>query len=311
VNTTQTTDTLAPGLTVRPPTMADLAGVVALMQACDVAENSTEFGDPTEELRQGWEKSGFDLTTQAWVVCDAQGQIVGYEEYAADGDEYELDGYVHPTRGNQGIGTYLVRQVETRLTGSGKPATVTISAKNTAAQQLFAAMGYTWQRGFWVMKIHLTAPPVPTWPEGVSLAPFSIEGNSHAFHEMMETAFQDHWEWRWHPYEEWALRFQRSDFDPTLYFPAVAPDGSIVGGASCRLRTPEFGWVQGLGVDKAWRGHGLGTALLHHAFNVFYNRGVYTVGLAVDSQSLTGATRLYQRAGMFIDKQYDHLIRQF
>ena len=39
-------------------------------------------------------------------------------------------------------------------------------------------------------------------------------------------------------------------------------------------------------------------ALLRHAFGVFYQRGERRVGLGVDAQNLTGATRLYQAAGM-------------
>lgn len=42
-----------------------------------------------------------------------------------------------------------------------------------------------------------------------------------------------------------------------------------------------------------------GRSLLH-SFGEFYKRGVMTVGLGVDAESLTGATRLYERAGMWV-----------
>jgi hypothetical protein len=38
--------------------------------------------------------------------------------------------------------------------------------------------------------------------------------------------------------------------------------------------------------------------MLHHTFAQFYQRGIRKVGLGVDGQSLTGATRLYEKAGM-------------
>jgi hypothetical protein len=38
--------------------------------------------------------------------------------------------------------------------------------------------------------------------------------------------------------------------------------------------------------------------LLYHAFNEFQPRGKSKVGLGVDAENLTGATRLYLRAGM-------------
>jgi GNAT superfamily N-acetyltransferase len=53
-----------------------------------------------------------------------------------------------------------------------------------------------------------------------------------------------------------------------------------------------------LGVRRPWRKRGLGLALLYHAFGELRRRGCARVGLGVDGQSLTGATRLYEKAGM-------------
>jgi mycothiol synthase len=50
---------------------------------------------------------------------------------------------------------------------------------------------------------------------------------------------------------------------------------------------------------------GLGMALLRHSFGEFYHRSARKVALEVDSQNLTGATRLYERAGMHATRQYD------
>jgi ribosomal protein S18 acetylase RimI-like enzyme len=57
-------------------------------------------------------------------------------------------------------------------------------------------------------------------------------------------------------------------------------------------------------VLRPWRRQGLGLALLHHTFAEFYQRGTHKVGLGVDAQSLTGATRLYERAGMHIARRF-------
>jgi ribosomal protein S18 acetylase RimI-like enzyme len=58
-------------------------------------------------------------------------------------------------------------------------------------------------------------------------------------------------------------------------------------------------------VRRPWRQRGLGLALLLHSFNNFYQRGDRAVGLGVDAQSLTGATRLYEKAGMRVTRQHD------
>ena len=51
---------------------------------------------------------------------------------------------------------------------------------------------------------------------------------------------------------------------------------------------------------RPWRKRGLGEALLLHAFNEFYKRGMLTIGLGVDASNPTGATRLYQKVGMTV-----------
>jgi ribosomal protein S18 acetylase RimI-like enzyme len=45
-------------------------------------------------------------------------------------------------------------------------------------------------------------------------------------------------------------------------------------------------------------------ALLRRACAEFYRRGRGKVALGVDSESLTGATRLYERAGMRVERLY-------
>ena len=65
-----------------------------------------------------------------------------------------------------------------------------------------------------------------------------------------------------------------------------------------------IGWVDHLGIRRPWRGRGLGMALLLRSFAEFYQRGMHKVGLNVDTESLTGANRLYDRAGMRTVNRY-------
>ena len=80
--------------------------------------------------------------------------------------------------------------------------------------------------------------------------------------------------------------------------PRQAP--AAVGAALCRARDDGSGWVNNLAVLRPWRKQGVGLALLRHAFAAFYQRGIRKIGLGVDAQSLTGAQRLYERAGMHV-----------
>ena len=61
------------------------------------------------------------------------------------------------------------------------------------------------------------------------------------------------------------------------------------------------GYVALLGVRRAWRGLGLGKALLYRSFAEFWTRGVTRVTLGVDAESPTGATKLYERVGMEVE----------
>ncbi|MGH2515177.1 MAG: GNAT family N-acetyltransferase, partial [Ktedonobacterales bacterium] len=77
-----------------------------------------------------------------------------------------------------------------------------------------------------------------------------------------------------------------------------AMDGDQIAGFSLCRPEEGMGWVDDLGIRRPWRRRGLALALLLASFGEFYRRGERVVGLSVDAQSLTGATRLYEKAGM-------------
>ena len=78
----------------------------------------------------------------------------------------------------------------------------------------------------------------------------------------------------------------------------IAWDGDEVAGFSQNRVRMGIGWVGTIAVRRPWRGKGLGLALMTQTFGEFYKRGMYTIGLGVDAENPTGATRLYQKAGM-------------
>jgi ribosomal protein S18 acetylase RimI-like enzyme len=84
-------------------------------------------------------------------------------------------------------------------------------------------------------------------------------------------------------------------------------DGDCVAGfALGRWHLPldrSRGVVASLAVRPAWRHRGLGFALLQNALGEFHRRGCGSVELLVDGDSLTGALRLYERAGVDITRR--------
>ena len=136
---------------------------------------------------------------------------------------------------------------------------------------------------------------------------FVSRADERVVYDLHQDAFQDTWEHFHRPYEQWDHWMIRGgDLDPSLWF--LAADGDeVVGIALCRdaETEPDLGFVSILAVRRAWRGRGLGLALLRHAFAAFHRRGKRRVGLGVDAESPTGAVRLYERAGMSVVRRFD------
>jgi mycothiol synthase len=148
--------------------------------------------------------------------------------------------------------------------------------------------------------------PAPSWPTGITTRTFR-EGDERTFYDVQQEVFDDAWEPIRIPFEEWAHWLLRPPmFVPDLWFLALADD-TPAGFAICHPHpeSESLGWVGILGVRRPWRRRGLGRALLLHAFAGFFARGLRRAGLGVDAESLTGAHRLYESAGMHVAARYD------
>jgi GNAT superfamily N-acetyltransferase len=229
---------------------------------------------------------------------------------------YNVWGRTHPDHEDRGIGTALLAWAEDRAAQSvGKaPADARLTlgggalASHAAAHDLYRAAGYQPVRAFLRMVIHMDTPPAePAWPAHITLRTMQPGEEADVIRSFRES-FRDHWGFVETPFEEELARwragaFADPEFDPSLYF--LACEGEQIAGVSlCWHDTfddPDMGWVSILGVLRPWRKQGLGLSLLRHSFAEFYRRGKRKVGLGVDAASLTGATRLYEKAGMRSD----------
>jgi GNAT superfamily N-acetyltransferase len=158
------------------------------------------------------------------------------------------------------------------------------------------------------MAIELDSPPPePRWPEGIAVRTFDRAADEDIVFDVQNETFADMWEYTPPPREDWQGWMFDSQHDPTLWF--VVTEGEEAAAiALCRPHEtgdPDMGWVSVLGVRRPWRRRGLGLALLRHVFGEFHRRGRKRVGLGVDGSSPTGATQLYERAGMSVDRRWD------
>jgi mycothiol synthase len=177
-----------------------------------------------------------------------------------------------------------------------------INGTNKAACTLLEREGYQPVRYFLRMEMALNETPVsPMWSEGIAVRTFE-PGDEQTYYAATEEAMSDHWGHVPLPFEDWKKRRMGSAFDPSLWFLAVEGD-EPAGVALCSV-SGAIGWVDILGVRRPWRKRGLGMALLRHALTEFHQRGMPRAVLGVDAASPTGATRLYERAGMHMTQQH-------
>jgi len=286
--------------------------VADLIAARDVADYGSSDAS-VKELQNYWEAPRFDLQEDARIMIAPDRLIVGYEEvYPRSEERLEFDGYVHPREAGRGFGTLLLRWAEGRArqrAGEMQATGQVILRGNTAAadqnaRAMFNAEGFGLVRQFWRMEIEMTSPPErPAWPAGISVRTMRPDRDERVVYAAIEEAFADHWGHVPRSYEDWEQAVLQSDgFDPALTF--IAFDGHEVAGVIVN-RYRDIAWVWQLAVRRAWRKRGLGLALLLHSFDVFYQRGHRAVGLGVDARSQTGATRLYEKAGMHVTRRYD------
>jgi ribosomal protein S18 acetylase RimI-like enzyme len=141
-------------------------------------------------------------------------------------------------------------------------------------------------------------------PPGLVIRPYVAPEDDRLGWEVLEETFAGHYSMEPQPFEVY-----RADVlddparDPTLAAFAVV-DGQTAGIVVGRI-VDEIGWIDDVGVRAPFRGRGIGRSLLEHGFELLAARGVDKVQLNVDSQNATGATRLYEGAGMTIRRSFD------
>ncbi|HET7142871.1 MAG TPA: GNAT family N-acetyltransferase [Anaerolineales bacterium] len=305
---------LDPSLALRSARWADLNTVAQLTHDVAEMEGDASFVLTTEELANEWKSEGFNVERDVFIVETQDGCVVGSEEFYNETGHYKLktDGCVHPEFRGLGIGTSLLGKIEERAQAEMELADPdvrvfiqsTITNKDEAGHTLLRTERYSPVRYHWRMEIKLQEPPAAaTFPASIELRPFIKDEHAVAVWQADNEAFRDHWGSHDRTYEDWShAKFGNPNFDPALWI--IAWDGEQIAGFSQNRFRKGMGWIGTLGVRRPWRKKGLGLALLQHSFDEFYRRGKTTIGLGVDAANPTGATRLYQRAGMVVASEF-------
>ena len=309
---------------VRPD--EDVPAVGGILTAAAIAE----YGVPDVDermLREAYQLPGFQADRDGRIVFDPAGKPVAtVEVYDTDHIEPYVFFRVHPDAATTRVpdavlgwaaerGKLVVEQAEPGI------RVALHSEASGVNDEMIAALernGWHHERTNWTMEIDLTASelPEPAWPDGITVRTADLDRDARAIHQTENDTFSDHYGFLARPFDEW-LHFRTRFFkpEPDLWFLAMA-GGEIAGMALCsssRAGQPDLGWVSTLGVRRQWRRRGLALAILHHSFRELAARGCSRAGLGVDSQNLTGATRLYEKAGMHVSREtreYELVLRE-
>ena len=302
---------LDPGVRLRPLHMSDAEAVAQLIYDACVAEGDAALSMSAEELRHEWQDPDFKPETDGFVVETTEGRLVGYDEVMNSYRHatFEMNGNAHPNFKGRGIGTTLLRAVEKRareLMSLAEPD-VRVSIRTTITKQdldsvtLHQNEGYDPIRYHWRMEIALDGPPPEAkFPAGIELRPFIKGEHDAAVCQSQNEAFREHPGSQDWTLEEWRrARLDDPEFDASLWAVAWDTASNEVAGHSINRYRSGIGWIRNLGVRPSWRKRGLGQALLNYSFGEYYRRGTKTIGLGVNAHNPTGATRLYQKVGMY------------
>ncbi|HEX4930004.1 MAG TPA: GNAT family N-acetyltransferase [Gaiellaceae bacterium] len=286
-------------MTLRSPRDDEFGAMLELMNAHQLAA----FGEAdvtAEELRTWLTAPSVDVETDVRVL-ERDGRLIGYADAdatRADPPLWWCDVKVDPGADASDVVPELVSWLDERA-ARGR-LRVWTSDGDVRIVAAFAALGFEPVRHSYRMEIDLSDDGrVPVWPDAVAVRNV-VPGEEPRVYAAVIEVWQDTNDPMDETYEEWAHWLLDADvYDPSLWFLAHAGD-ELAGFSLCRQDSvdPNAGHVWLLGVRRAWRRHGLGEALLLQSFEAFRRRG-YTRGtLGVDASSVTGATRLYERAGM-------------
>lgn len=299
-----------------------MPAVIELLNLCSQEMLGTQ---PFSEVMMGadWAEPGFELSEDCRLAVDGEA-VVGYCAVYSSTPYVRAFLYTrtHPAHLGRGIGAALTRWGEARTAEkiplAPSTARITVGTSNPHSHapgaQLLLELGYAYSRSAYEMMIEiLNEPPQPQWPEGITVRSMIPNREEEAVYRASVEAFRDHYGYVERPFEDgfarW-LHFARNHpaYDPNFFF--LALDGDQIAGFALTYprdsEYPDMAWVENLGVRRPWRRRGLALALLHHLFGECYRQGIPKVGLGVDASSLTGATRLYEKAGMYIYRQWDN-----
>jgi mycothiol synthase len=265
-----------------------------------------------------WSAPSADVAADFAVVHSDAGDLAGYllvRGHPPYTEVFAVGVVALPYHG-RGLGSAIVAETERRagrLVELAPPDRRVVMHAGALADEprvsaLLSGHGYTEVRRLSQMQIDFQQPPAPPGEvPGIEIRPL-VRGEERAVYACIAEAFDDDWSEGFTSEEDWIHQHVDTvdSFRPELWW--LAWHGPELAGALIGIpRADEnaaLGYVAELGVLRAFRGRGIAETLLRTSFVQFHGLGRSGVSLHVDNDSLTGATRLYERVGMTIHPRF-------
>ncbi len=213
------------------------------------------------------------------------------------------------------MGTKLLQALDACALSSSDQTSLTMLVQpqgvERAADQFLEKMGYLLQTTYEIRELTMHVAPSPAGSiPGIQIRSFMPDRDEQKAFETDNEAFLDQKGYISRTFEQWSqrLNMHADHFDPTLWF--VAWDGANVAGGVYNQILSGAGEVMHLGVRRPFRKRGVGEALMRHSLVEYYRRGISTVHLNVDADSLTNAHLLYERLGFQVKDTYRNYIHK-
>jgi mycothiol synthase len=220
---------------------------------------------------------------------------------------------VVPAFRRQGIGRMLVEAGRRIAAAEGRDRLRLWVPREPEAEALAAACGLRYTSSLWQMRLAgpaLAAVDEPVFPDNVSVRTLRIGDEEAPFVALVNRVFLDHPSPIELSLDEVYRIHAGGDFDAsTVLVVEESTSGSMV--AFCRVHpftasdgTPS-GEIRLLGVDRPWRGRGLGRAVTSWGVDELRKRGARKVVLAVEGEN-ESALRLYAGLGFRFGVEWPH-----
>jgi GNAT superfamily N-acetyltransferase len=302
---------------------SDFPQIVAVsrgMREADQQEYTISADDLAMQFKM-LSRMGFDSQKDV-LIAEIAGKVIGWSQVMRAQDQFGKGIYRHfvdvlPDWYGKGIRAVMLRHNEQRLReiAEAYPADIPCAFQSGAADSekdwisVLTGEGYSaFRYSFKMVRPSLEDIPDFPLPEGVEVRPVKSE-HYQAIIDAWNEAIKDMKSLVPLSNEFFQVFQKLPIFDPSIWQIAWH-ENTVVGTVMNYINEQENkeynrkrGYVEGISVQRPWRGKGIAKALIARSLKLLKDRGMTEAALGVDAENPSGAVHLYQKTGFKVHKK--------